>query len=81
LTALPWKRIHGGQSTEEHLLNRFEKWMLKRILHKLIRQGPHKHNITLMYKIIRIKAEQVFTEDNHPTLDAFLYECYQDSRR
>lgn len=59
-------------------LNRFERWMLKGILQKIVRQEcRHQQNITELYTAIYQEARHTFYEDNRPTLDSFLDECYQ----
>lgn len=64
------------------MLNRFEKWMLDRILKKIIRQEcQHQKNITALYRTIYTQARKTFYEDNKPTLDGFLDECYEDSKK
>lgn len=60
------------------MINRFERWMLKGILRKIVRQEVrHKQNITGLYEAIYQEARRTFYEDNKPTLDSFLDECYQ----
>ena len=63
------------------MLNRFEKWMLNKILKKIIRQEcNHQKNITKLYSTIYTHAREAFYEDNKPTLDSFLDECYEDGK-
>ncbi len=58
----------------------FEMWMLKRILRKTVRQGfDHKAKITGFYRLVIAAAQDEFTEDNKPTLRAFLEECHNDA--
>ena len=53
------------------------RWLLRRICRKLVVQGPeHAGRIAEYYRIMREAAESEFTEDNHPTLTAFLRECW-----
>ena len=53
------------------------RWLLRRICRKLVVQGPeHAGRITEYYRIMRAAAEAEFTEDNDPTLTAFLRECW-----
>lgn len=64
------------------MLNWFEQWMLERILRKIVRQTyDHKSNITNLYRLIYRRAGVVFYEDNKPTLDGFLDECYEDGKK
>jgi len=52
-------------------------WLLRCICRKLVIQGPlHAQRITEYYRIMREAAEAEFTEDNDPTLTAFLRECW-----
>lgn len=62
------------------LLTWFQRWMLKRIARDLVRQGPmHSERITEYYRIMAAAAREEFTEDNRPTLSAFLRECHEDA--
>lgn len=61
-------------------MSRFEKWFLKRVFAREVRQGPtHDLRITNLYGMVREATENEFTEDNKPTRDAFLKECFQRS--
>jgi hypothetical protein len=63
-------------------LTRFKRWMLTWIARKLVVQGPlHRSNIVEMYRIIYNAAKDEFTEDNKPTLDAFLQECFDEVKK
>lgn len=53
-----------------------EKWMLRRIARKAVAQG-HQHRIVAFYKTLTDMAKQEYTEDNVPSLNAFLVECHQ----
>lgn len=60
-----------------HLIVRL---LLRWICRKLVIQGPaHRANIIAYYRIMREAAEQEFSEDNKPTLDAFLRECHDEA--
>ncbi len=62
------------------VLDRLVRLLLKWICRKLVIQGPaHRANIIAYYRIMREAAEQEFTEDNKPTLDAFLGECHSEA--
>ena len=64
------------------MLNRFEQWMLDRLVRKIVKQDyAHNRNITRLYGLIYQTAETAFYEDNKPTLDSFLDECYQDGKK
>ena len=54
-----------------------QKTKLIKIAQSIVRQGPHhRENIVTFYRILRDEARLEFTEDNKPTLDSFLTECY-----
>lgn len=56
-------------------MNRLEKWFLKRLLKREVKQG-YTQNITELYRLVHEACEAEFTEDNAPTINAFLYECF-----
>ena len=59
-------------------MNKVTRAVLKHLCKQLVKQGPeHKNNITEYFAIMRQAAQTEFTEDNKPTLDAFLKECYE----
>jgi hypothetical protein len=54
---------------------------LKKIFKEAVIQGPdHTGNIERIYKLLREATETEFTEDNAPTLDKFLLECFEKSQ-
>lgn len=54
-------------------MNRFERWFLKRLLKKLMRNKPwHDLHVRDVYSMVRRAAVEEFTEDNAPTTDDFL---------
>lgn len=57
-------------------LSRFDRWMLKRIAKRACKQGNQFDGLELTYKIIHDEAKAEFTEDNIPTLHAFLKERF-----
>jgi hypothetical protein len=58
-------------------MNKFEIWFLKRIFKKAVQQDyDHAARISGLYQMIRDAARAEFTEDNDPTLDSFLRECF-----
>jgi len=62
-------------------ISKFDRWMLKRIFKKIVVQGfDHQSNIEETYKLLRQEAEKIFTEDNAPTLDCFMNECFEASQ-
>lgn len=62
-------------------MNWFERmvaeWLTKRIVN---RGWKHKHNITDVFRVIRSAVEDEFPEDNFLTMNAFLQECFDDSK-
>lgn len=55
-------------------------WLLKRFLLRRFRQsGVHRRNVIAIYAIIREVLEDEFTEDNHPTLEAFSAGCHHQA--
>jgi len=58
-------------------MNKLYHWLLLIIARRAVIQGNHKHNITEFYKCLYQAAVEEFTEDNKPTLDAFLCECHR----
>lgn len=63
-------------------LSRFEKWIIRRIFKRAVIQSfCHKGNITEIYGIMHDECELQYKEDNAPTLDAFLHECFDASQR
>ena len=61
-------------------MNKFEQWIIKRIIRQEVRQGPeHPERITRLYSMIREACEQEFREDNIPTLNYSLCAWFEDS--
>ena len=59
-------------------MNKVEQWFLKRVIKREVTQGfHHAQNITNLYSMIINAARNEFTEDNKPTLDAFLQDRHQ----
>ena len=58
-------------------ITRFQKKILSWIAKKIVTQGfYHQSNIVDYFSIIKSAAENEFTEDNQPTLNGFLDDCY-----
>jgi hypothetical protein len=65
----------------QNLITITQIWLLRRLCRKLVKQGYyHKTNITQYFRIMYQAAMVEFTEDNKPTLDAFLQECFDDAK-
>ena len=59
-------------------MNKIQKWILKKICKKIVKQGPdHKDNIIEYYRIMNDASKREFFEDNDPTLQGFLRECHE----
>lgn len=61
------------------ILNNFKKWLLIKIAKKTVIQGAHRRRIIEFYSVLVEAAREEFTEDNKPTLDDFLEECFQEA--
>jgi len=59
-------------------MNKFERWILKRIVRKEVKQG-YKHNIRIghLYSAIRAACEEEFVEDSPAALDVSLREWFE----
>ena len=63
-------------------MNKFEEWFMNRTIQRKVRQGPeHQKKIIHMYKMIRIKCEHEFYEDNTVTMNSNLTEWFEKSLR
>jgi hypothetical protein len=63
-------------------MNKFEEWIVKRIIKREVRQGfDHQRNIIGLYKIIRVACENEFYEDNTVTMNSNLKEWFEQSLR
>ncbi len=60
-------------------MSSFQRWMLGRIVNRIVIQGNHRNRIVEFYSILVSAARKEFTEDNKPTLDGFLEECHQEA--
>ena len=64
------------------VLDRLVRLLLRWMCRKLVKQGSlHRPRIIAYYRIMREAAESEFTEDNKPTLDAFLRECHSEANK
>lgn len=64
------------------IMSPFERWFMKRIIRKEVRQGyDHQERITEMYRMIRVACEDEFYEDNLITQNAYLREWHEASLR
>lgn len=62
------------------VLDRLVRLLLKWACRRLVKQGAlHRLRIVSYYRIMREAAEREFSEDNKPTLDAFLAECHSEA--
>lgn len=58
-------------------MTRFERWFLRRLLAKQVRQGTcHVHRITELYQEIHDACKKEYYEDNAYTLSTFLHDLF-----
>jgi len=61
--------------------HKFRQKLLRYLCKGLVEQGwCHKQFITEYFALMVTAARKEFTEDNKPTLVAFLDECYEDAK-
>ena len=61
-------------------ITKFQKWILRKIFRDIVTQGPHhENNIIEVYTLLREEADREFNEDNIPTRNSFLTECFEKS--
>lgn len=59
-------------------MNSFERWMLRRIVRKEVRQDyDHDKKIAALFGMIISAARREFSEDNEPTSQAYLMEWFE----
>ncbi len=64
----------------EYKITTLQKRILTYIVKQIIRQSTqHENNIVEFYSIMTREARKQFNEDNKPTLDGFLTDCFQES--
>lgn len=60
-------------------MNNISKQKLQNLITPLLKQGPeHKKNLVEIFETVRKVLTLEFTEDSDTTLDAFMYECFND---
>jgi hypothetical protein len=55
--------------------------LTKNYIKDQVRQGGHEDRIIALYRMVYEAAKAEFPEDNKPTLDSFLKECFEASLR
>lgn len=61
-------------------MNRFERWFLRRIIRREVRQGyTHDLRITALYREIHDAARREFYEDNVSSRNEYLREWFENS--
>lgn len=66
-------RIYGV----EMRMNKLENWFMKRIIRKMVIQSLHNDaRISYLYEMIYDACRNEYFEDNIPTLESFLQECF-----
>lgn len=62
-------------------MSRFERWILRTIFARQVCQGfDHNDRIAELYGLIREACDNEFTEDNSPTRDVHLRECFNTTQ-
>jgi hypothetical protein len=63
-------------------MNKFEEWFMNRIIQREVsRPGMPREHIINLYRMIRIKCEHEFYEDNTVTMNSNLREWFEKSLR
>ena len=63
-------------------MTRLERWLLRRLLAREVRQGAQHHlRIIGLYREVRLAAMHEFREDPVPSLNAFLREQFERAAR
>lgn len=60
--------------------NRFKLWIVQGWIREQMLHGNQQQGITGIYSQVHATAREVFCEDNLPTLNEFLDECYQAAK-
>ena len=58
---------------------KFEVWIVKRFIKRVVKQGYHAEKIKMLYCIINKSAYNEFTEDTKITVNELLKECFDES--
>lgn len=61
------------------MIAKIKLWFLKRIIKDVVRQGYQKRKIVEFYGLVISASRDEYTEDNKPTLDAFLDDCHKQA--
>ena len=62
-------------------ISKFKKWFLKYLCKEIVIQGTHRECIIEYYRIMMEVAREEFTEDNKPTLDGFMLDCFKEAQK
>jgi len=66
----------------EIYMTRFKKWIIYKIFAEEVVQGYfHEQNIINIFRMLRQACKNEFTEDNESTLNNFLFECFEKSKK
>ena len=60
-------------------MNKFEVWLLKGLLKKIVRQGDQINKICSLFAMLRLAADEEYYEDNLATRNAFLRELFDST--
>lgn len=61
-------------------MNKFERWLFKRLLRKQLVQGNHINKLRQIHVDIRDIWKETFYEDNAPTIDWTLREVFEGTQ-
>jgi|TARA_R110000868_G_scaffold296895_1_gene557264 hypothetical protein len=63
-------------------MNKFERWIFKRLVRKSVRVGAnHSNRIIDMYYTIRCECQNEFTEENEVSMNFYLTELFNLSKQ
>ena len=60
-------------------MTKFETWLLKRLLKKIVRQGNQSYRIRGLFAMLRLAVDDEYTEDNLAMRNAFLRELFDST--
>lgn len=60
-------------------MNRFELWIIKRVMQRACIQGDHKRKIIVFHKLFFKIFRDSFSEDSTLTAQGFMMECYREA--
>ena len=61
------------------IMNWLEMYVAAWLTRRIVRQGYHTRKITQLFMMVRAQVTFEFTEDNDPTREHFLRECFEEA--